>query len=218
MSRLTRALLLCAACAGLFFLATDAGASSNLLANPGFESGLAGWIAFGNAYPETSNPPSVVPLSGQGVAKMFGNFTGGFDVTGIFQPFATVPGTQYQMSSNARHFSGDPLLGIGAASCATGCSDNWVVQKIVFKDAGNVEIGSAESVILDGTYPTDVWVAAAPITATAPAGAVSVEVFILYLQPAGKPGAAQIDDVEFLDVTSVPTQPSTWGQLKGLYR
>jgi hypothetical protein len=218
MSRLMKNLLLPAACVSMLLLAAGPAASANMLTNPGFEAGLSGWTAFGNAYPETSNPPAVVPLSGTGVAKMFGNFSGGFDVTGIFQSFAAVPGNQYQMSSNARHWSGDPLTGIGAGSCATGCSDNWVVQKIRFKDAANLEIGPVESIILDGTYATDVWHAAAPITAIAPAGTVSVEAFILFIQPAGHPGSAQFDNVEFLDVTSVPTQPATWGQVKNIYR
>ena len=63
----------------------------NLLTNPGFEDGLNGWNVFGNAYPEAANPPEIVPFEGNGVAKMFGNFSGGFDVTGIFQEFVAAP-------------------------------------------------------------------------------------------------------------------------------
>jgi hypothetical protein len=195
----------------LFVAATSAPASANMLANPGFESGLAGWFTFGNVFPEAANPPAIVPLSGNGVAKMFGGFSGGFNVGGMFQEFPAAPGTHWQMSSNARHWSGDPLVG----AVPTG---NWVVQKIVFKDAGDAEIGAAESVILDGTFPADVWHAAAPILGIAPAGTVQVEAFILFLQPALDGGAALIDDVSLTDVTPVPAGVTTWGRMKAQYK
>lgn len=198
--------------AGVFLVATASLASAqNVLSNPGFESGLTGWIAFGNVYPEASNPPAIVPLSGNGVAKMFGTFSGGFGVSGMFQEFAAAPGSAWQLSSNARHFSGDAMIG----QAGTG---NWVVQKIVFKDAGDVEIGAVESTILDGTFPADTWHPAAPIAAVAPAGTVQVEAFVLYLQPAFDGGAAQIDDVSFEPIQATPTRASTWGRLKALYR
>jgi hypothetical protein len=219
MSRLLRNLLLPAACVALLFPAVaSAAVPANVLANPGFEAGLSGWNVFGNAFPEAANPPQFVPASGNGLASMFGNFWGSFNVTGIFQEFPTMPGGQWQLSAKSRHFSGDPMVGIGAASCANGCSDNWVVQKIAFFDAGGNEIGASESVILDGTFATDTWFDNAPIVGTAPAGTVKVQALILYLQPAWAGGAAHIDDVVFEDLSPVPTQTKTWGQVKGLYR
>lgn len=201
-----------AALVGMFLLATATAASAqNVLTNPGFESGLAGWIPFGNAYPEAVNPPAIVPLSGNGVAKMFGNFSGGFDVTGIFQEFPTVPGEAWEMSSNARHFSGDPMVGAGAPN------DNWVVQKMAFFDAGNNEIGSAESTILDGTYATDVWFPSGLVQGTAPAGTVKVQLLILYLQPVNDGGAALIDDCYFAKQQAVPVEPATWGAIKSTF-
>ncbi len=190
--------------------ATNASAQ-NVLANPGFESGLTGWTPFGNAYAEASNPPQFVPLSGTGLASMFGNFSGGFNVTGIFQEFACSPGDQWQISSNARFWSGDPMIGSQAAG------GNWVVQKMAFFDASNAEIGGAESIILDGSYTADVWHPAAPVVGVAPAGTVKVQALILYLQPAFDGGAAHVDDVEFVNVTSVPVEETTWGHVKSLY-
>jgi hypothetical protein len=147
---------------------------------------------------------------------MFGTFTGGFNVSGVFQEFVSVPGDIWQMSSSARHWSGDPMIGIGAGSCTPNCTDNWVVQKIAFFDAGNTEIGAAESVILDGTFATDTWHDAAPIVGIAPAGTVKVQALILYLQPLFDGGAAHIDDVDFR-MGNVPVEPSTWGKVKALY-
>ncbi len=191
----------------------------NLLVNPGFENPPlsmgtppSGWLAFGNAYAEGANPPQFVPHTGQGLCSMFGNWTGGFNVSGIFQEFPSAPGEMWQLSSWARHWSGDALIGGGAPN------SNWVVQKIAFFDASNTEIGGVESTILDGTFPVDVWHYGAPIVGTAPPGTVKVQALILYLQPMFDGGAAHIDDVDFRNVTPVPVEETTWGAVKALYR
>lgn len=163
--------------------------AQNLLVNPGFESGLDGWFVFGNAYAESSNPPQFVPYEGDGLVSMFGNFSGSFNVTGIFQEFPALPGQSWTMDAYTRHWSGDPMVGSGAPD------DNWAVMKIAFKDAGDIEIGSAERTILDGTFATDVWHDHEPISGLAPAGTVQVEAFILYLQPVFDGGAAHVDNV-----------------------
>ncbi len=167
----------------------------NLLNNPGFENGLSGWFAFGNAYPETNNPPQFEAYEGQGLVSMFGNWSGGFNVTGIFQEFAAAAGEAWTMDAYSRHWSGDAMFGNGAPD------SNWVVMKLAFFDAGNAEIGFAEGTILDGTFATDVWHDNAPVTGIAPAGTVKVQSFILYLQPLFDGGAAHIDNVS---LTVVP--------------
>jgi len=196
---------------GAFLLTGSAAFAQNVLVNPGFESGLSGWTAFGNAYGEASNPPQFVPRTGTGVASMFGNWWGVFNVSGIFQEFPTTPGEVWEMSSSARHWSGDPMT-------ADGVDDNWVVQKIAFFDAANTEIGGVESRILDGTFAMDVWHDAATISGVAPAGTVKLQALILYLQPLYDGGAAHIDDVSLVHRAPVPTEPTTWGQVKALYR
>lgn len=165
--------------------------SGTILANPGFEAGLTEWNTFGNAFAENANPPAVVPQNGTQVCKMFGNFSGGFNVSGIFQNFGAVPGQTFMMDAASRHWDGDPLLGAGAPN------DNWVVMKIAFFDAVGTEIGAAEATILDANSPTNTWIDNAPIFGVAPAGATSVQALILYLQPGNDGGAAMIDDVVF---------------------
>ena len=74
--------------------------AQNLLTNGDFDQlggGLAGWGAFGNAFGEPSAPPAIDPRSGTHVAKMFGNFTGGFNVSGIFQSFPAAAGETYTL-------------------------------------------------------------------------------------------------------------------------
>ena len=172
--------------------AASAAHAGNLLTNPGFEDGLNGWIAFGNAYPESNNPPQFEAFEGNGLVSMFGNFSGGFNVTGIFQEFAASEGQAWTMDAYSRHWSGDAMFGNGAPD------SNWVVMKIAFKDAGDIEIGSAERTILDGTFATDVWHDNDPITGIAPAGTAQVEAFILYLQPLFDGGAAHVDNVSLV--------------------
>ena len=203
--------------AAVLLAATAAASSANELSNPGFEAGPTGggaqdWFTFGNVFTEAPPAAGIQPLAGDQVAKMFGNFSGGFDVTGMFQEVPALPGSEWEMSSNALHWSGDPLTGSGAST-----NDNWVVQKIVFKNAGDAEIGAVESVILDGTYSTDTWHAAAAIQGTAPANTVQVEAFILFLQPDGDGGSAQIDDVVFENISEpIPVEPVSWGSVKKL--
>lgn len=211
-------LLLTGACGGMLLLgAVSPAGAQNVLVNPGFESGVPGygalgWFGFGNVFTEASNPPAIVPLGGSRVGKMFGPFAGGFGVSGLFQEFPSLPGDEWEMSSNARYWSGDPLLGAGAPN------DNWVVQKIVFKDAADAEIGAVESVILDGTFAPDFWHAAPTISGTAPPGTVQVEGFILFLQPANAGGAALVDDLVLEKTKPVQTETSTWGRVKALYK
>jgi len=179
--------------------ASAAQGAVNLLANPSFEDGagggsLAGWGAFSNAFSDTTTPHT-----GSGVAKMFGSFNGGFGVSGIFQDFPAAPGQTFELDVFSRHNTGDALTGVGPGN------DNWVVQKIAFFN-GATEIGAAESTILTGQSPTDIWIDNAAIQGTAPAGTTHVQPLILFLQPGppNDPGAGLFDDASF----SVVPEPS----------
>ena len=188
-----------------------ASAAGNVLANPGFESGLSGWGVFGNVYAESSNPPQFVPYEGSKLVSRFGNWWGVFNVSGIFQEFPTAPGAEWTMSCKTRHWSGDPMT-------ADGVDDNWVVQKIAWFDAGGTEIGGVESTVLNGTFATDTWFDNASIVGTAPAGTAKLQALILYLQPLWDGGAAHIDNVDLHQVGGpVATEESSWGAIKALF-
>jgi hypothetical protein len=177
--------------------------AQNLLANPGFEGSLAGWGVFGNSFFEAANPPAVSPRNGGGILKMFGNFSGSFNVSGVFQAFPASAGQQFTLDCWTRHFSGDAMVGTGLPA------NNWVVMKIAFFNAGGTEIGNAEQVVLDGNSVTDVWIDNPAVTGTAPVGTSSVQALLLYLQPAFAGGAAQFDDVTFTTPPQVPSYPGT---------
>ncbi len=178
-------------------------AQTNLLANPGFETGLTGWGAFGNSFGEPANPPAVSPRNGGGICKMFGNFSGGFNVSGIFQSFPASPGQQFTLDCWSRHFSGDPMVGTGLPN------NNWAVMKIAFFNSTGNEIGNAEQIVLDGNYLLDIWTDNPSVTGTAPLGTATVQALLLYLQPAFAGGAAQFDDVTFTTPPTTPTYPGT---------
>jgi hypothetical protein len=208
----------------MLLVATVTSASAqNVLVNPGFELPAVGgevygagdgWIPFGNVFLEPTVPGCLEPASGNQLVKMFGNFCGAgcFNVTGIFQEFPTQPGDVWTMWCRSRNAACDPMVGAGAPNA------NWVVQKLAFFDAANTEIGAAESTVLDGSFPLDLWNVNAPIFGTAPVGAVKVQAFILYLQPNLDGGAAQIDDVTLELSRPTPSRASTWGKVKSLYR
>ena len=64
--------------------------AQNLLANPDFEAGSSGWTTFNNAFIEqmtAMGDPCVIPQSGNWCGKMFGNWWGSFNVSGMFQEF-----------------------------------------------------------------------------------------------------------------------------------
>jgi hypothetical protein len=177
----------------------------NLLTNGNFDAGgLTGWNAFGNSSAQTATPPQFVPRSDPYLVSMFGNFSGSFNVSGIFQAFPATPGDTFTIDCWSRHFSGDAMVGNGVPN------DNWMVMKIAFFDGGNNEIAGVDGVILDGTSPTDTWIDNTPVTATAPAGTTSVQALILYLQPGNDGGAGHVDDVDFrLVPPSNPAYPGT---------
>ncbi|GMV98749.1 MAG: hypothetical protein AMXMBFR83_30970 [Phycisphaerae bacterium] len=180
-------------CAGLALagLIPAPAVGAQLLANPGFDDGggsLAGWGAFGNAY---SEKPAFA-RSPLGTGKMFGNFSGGFNVTGLYQQFPAAPGQSFTLDCYSYILSSDALTGVGPPN------DNWVVMKIAFFDAGNVEIGFAEQRIADGTYPQDQWIDNPAVVGVAPAGTVKVGAYLLFLQPAFAGGAVYLDDASFV--------------------
>ncbi|MFZ4574241.1 MAG: hypothetical protein ACOYN0_07570 [Phycisphaerales bacterium] len=160
-----------------------ASANANELTNPGFEAGYAGWISFGNAYTELGS--ATFPAhSGDRHAKMFGNFSGGFNVTGAFQSFSAAPGQTWSIDCFSYNWSTDPMSG-----------GNWAVMKLAFFNASNSEIGAAEGIILNAASPRDAWIDNAEVFGVAPAGTVSVQTFLLFLQPEFAGGAAWFDDV-----------------------
>jgi hypothetical protein len=206
------------ACATVCMLAAAGVATAqNILTNPGMEDGptgygVQGWNVFGNVYTEANNGWPFAAYEGTKMMSFFGTWCGAWCVSGMFQEYPSAEGVEWTFSCKSRHHNGDPLTGV----MPTG---NWVVQKLAFFDAGNAEIAAVESVILDGTWPTEVWHDNAPIMGVSPAGAVKVQALILYIQPAFDGGACQIDNAElYVSDMTVPNETAAFGQVKALFR
>jgi hypothetical protein len=168
-----------------FVEATPNSPAGNLLVNPSFDTNLNGWSIFGNAYYDGRAFARRTPT---GAAKLFSTFVGGSD-SGMFQQFPATPGTDWQLDAYVMTTCMETPL--------TGTNANALVGSIVFRDAGNVEIGSATGVLLDNTAPLGTWTKRTVIVNDAPAGTATVEAYILFVSPALEGGAAWVDDVYF---------------------
>jgi hypothetical protein len=180
--------------------------TTNILNNPSFTSGLAGWNVFGNVVADTR---SFAVYTAPGSAKLYGPFALAGDASGMYQSFAASAGSVWRLDVFSMHTcQGNPperTLG-----------DNFGMARIVFRDALNNEIvgndstNSDEVVIIDETSPLATWTEHGVI-ATAPAGAVTVEAFILYVQPDSlEAGSMFVDEVRFrqLETTDVALAPT----------
>jgi len=157
--------------AGLVVLMGASVAAHASILNGSFENGSGAnadnWIRFGNAYREP-----VSPLTGDHSMKMFGNFSGGFNVTGAFQDFAISPGQSASASVYARNWSADPMQ-----------AGNWALMKLIYRDAGNNDLVAIESAQINVSTPLDAWQQLTAALGPAPAGTHHGSLFLLFLQP-----------------------------------
>lgn len=163
--------------------------SGNLLANPGFETGGIGygmpnWGVFGNVFTE-----NVVRRSGLNHAKIFGSFSGGFNVGGFFQGVPAAPGETYTASAYMMTPVFDRMQG-----------GNEALVKIEFVDASNNVLGFAESARISAASTPDLYTYYSA-TGTAPANTVAINMFVLHLQPAFAGGSVFIDDASLERIT-----------------
>ena len=173
---------------------------SNILANPFFDGDISGWSTFGNTFYD-GNP--YAGRSPDGSLKMFSTFE--LDTpSGVFQSFAAAPGSEWQLDAWALSTCVVP------PDVITGANDNYTTARIVFRDGGGVEIGAEEVLLRDASFDLGQWQEAS-VVATAPAGTVTVEPYLLFNSPSLMGGAFWYDDIRFGDVSavSVPTASSS---------
>ncbi len=173
-------------------------ASANLLANPGFSAGLGSWTTFGNVFQDAR---SLAIHSRPGAAKLFSTFVAGAP-SGLFQHIAAAPGNQFEFGAYAQNSCQDGPI--------TGTNDNFITEKLTFRDAVNNDIGSVEAVLADNTSPLGTWQRKA-ITATAPVGTVAVDTYMLFISPSLFGGSFFVDDLWLrrLDVAGVNPSPTS---------
>jgi len=170
------------------------------LANPGFEAGdgnqVSDWTCFGNARQATNHA-----RSGAYSLKLFGNWSGPWNASGVYQTLPARPGQRWTLSGYGLNASDDLLAG-----------QNYALMKIVWwsgphgtgemlqplsgTGALSGENPGIESAMLTNDTPTDSWQFLAA-SGVAPPGTMSVQLLGgLFLQPNNESGAAWFDDLK----------------------
>lgn len=185
---------------------------TSLVVDPGFEDadgGLADWPRFGNAIDNVTSDWGT-PLDGQRSLKLYGQFDGQENYSGVLQNVAVNGGETFLAGAHALTRSEDSIVGTG----------NTAFLKVEFYSEAGAEYGSASflgevsEVIADGNMAEDSWVPS-ELTATAPTDAVEARLSIVFLQPSSNPGGAVFVDSVTLtnaaclisDVTTSNTNP-----------
>lgn len=138
--------------------------------NSSFESGTGSsadnWFQFGNAYREAAGAQS-----GTYSMKMFGNFTGGTNVTGAFQDFAISAGQSATAEIKALNASFDAMSG-----------DNFAVLKLIYRDASNNDLVAQESARITQFTAQDQVQSLTASLGPAPVGTDHGSIFLLFVQ------------------------------------
>jgi hypothetical protein len=177
------------------FEETTPAVQPNVLVNPSFNTNLSGWSTFGNVFFDFRVGAIRTPT---GSAKLFSTFSPDTP-SGMFQSFAAAVGSVWQLDAWA-------MTSCVFGDAITGANDNFVLARIVFRDAGNVDIGSNEAVILDGTSPLGKWTSHT-VTAVAPVGTTLAQAYLLFISPTLQGGSMWVDDINFQNLGTIGVSP-----------
>lgn len=157
--------------------------------NGGFEQlggSLGGWTTFGDSIGNVSAAHEAV-LEGDSSLKLYGQFNGSPNESGVWQGLTVAPGEVVQASAESLVRAADSIAGTA----------NSVTMSLAFYDTfaatgtGSL-LGESEIVIADGSVTPDAWISHL-LTATAPAGAVEARLMFTFSQPSNQSGAVHID-------------------------
>ncbi len=176
-----------------------------MLANPSFElagaSGavFAGWSQFGSV------GSSAIATHGAVAARVSGPSTGGWDVSGYWQPLDCAPGQQWTVGVDVRPTSLRPLVG--------GCR---AIVNIEWRNAANALISYESHVVADPSTPRDTSLRATFQSGPAPAGTVSARLLLGVLQSPTDPSPDVIyDRATFVKLTSPSLDELQWSDFPG---
>ncbi len=175
------------------------------LYNPGFEDNggtLPPWEAWGNAYDvHYTDPPVVAAYDGEYVVKMWGNFWGSYNESGVWQDVPAVPGQTWELSGFVQHIGTDAIAG----------TQNYCDLRIEFRDATDGLIETHLLTVLDANSPTDTWIdttTVGTLSATAPLNTAVARAVLVFVQPADglfEGGAGIFDSIEFKAISGAPS-------------
>lgn len=165
----------------------------SMIANPGFEEAggaLNDWQAFGDTIGNVASDYGT-PRDGERSLKLFGQFNGEANYTGVFQNVPITGGLKLSAEAQTLTRSEDSIAG----------SDNEALMKLEFYSQAGAEYGSehflGESVvtIADGNSPEDAW-SRHELEALTPSDTVEARVALVFAQPpAGDTGSVFVDSI-----------------------
>ena len=162
--------------------------------NGGFEDNggsLAQWSKFGDAINNVSTGNEQVNV-GTEALKLYGQFNGVENYSGITQGLSVTPGEELTASASAFVASYDSIAG----------SANDAILKIDYYSKQHGEFGTADFLgadaltLANGFTVNDQWLTT-ELNSTVPLGAVEARVVILFGQRNNAAGAVFVDDVNF---------------------
>jgi hypothetical protein len=161
------------------------GRADNLLTDGGFENGAdvnsfdPAWSQYGHVFHEP-----VTPRSGIHTAKLFGNFTGEENYSGIFQDALATPGLSYRAEAFMRHNANDRLAGM-----------NEAFVQLEFRDPNGNVLATHKSTSITPATDTERYELYTTGNVTAPEGAATARFSIVFRQSSdGQPGAVFCDE------------------------
>jgi hypothetical protein len=180
-----------------------AACGANLLSNPGFESAsLANWTTYGDAINNTvlKNITNRPVFDGTNVFKVFGQFNGVMNHSGVYQDFSAGAGQSFTACGWMLTPSDDQIAGTNAA---------WI--EISFRDASSNILSLYRSTPVTTNTPPGLWLNF-PVTnqfnpanfaligsatnLVTPANASFVRCQLVFQQPALADGSVLFDDVK----------------------
>jgi len=173
----------------------------NVLSNPGFEvGGLANWTTYGQGFNTLLENSNNAPVhGGSNVFKVFGQFTGSNNYSGVFHDTASVPGTTYTASGWALTPSGDQIAGGNTA---------WI--EVSFRDAASSILSLYRTALITSNTPAGVWlnlavtnqinpansaVIGSVTNLVAPAATTIARYQVVFRQPVTAAGSVLFDDL-----------------------
>ncbi|MCC6426539.1 MAG: glycoside hydrolase family 16 protein [Phycisphaerales bacterium] len=159
------------------------------LTNPGFETmpSLTGWGKYGNAFTQSGQQ-----YTGSQAGKLYGQFNGSFNSSGIYQDITVSPGQRVRGTSYWYNWSSDSMR-----------ADNYCEMRIEWRNAVNTVISTESVRTLDAASPQNTHLPF-ELRADAPAGTAKARLLFVFFQPQMASGAAFIDTCEFGIIDECP--------------
>lgn len=168
--------------------------------NGGFEDNggsLASWTKFGDAINNVSSGNQHVNTGSESL-KLFGQFNGVTNFSGITQGLTVTPGQELTATASAFIASNDSIAG-----SANFVGMNFDYFSVPHGEFGSPEFLGSDSITLaNGNSPNNVWLTR-QLNAVVPAGAVEARCVLVFGQSNNAGGAVHVDDVNFSVVSSV---------------